>query len=97
MTIRNRLSLPLTASVDPPRVMTTSGGLLFVDKPAGLTSHDVVARVRRAARTRRVGHAGTLDPFATGLLVLAIGTATRPDLASASCVLGEACPRYARI
>jgi tRNA pseudouridine55 synthase len=57
--------------------MTTSGGLLFVDKPAGLTSHDVVARVRRAARTKRVGHAGTLDPFATGLLVLAVGTATR--------------------
>jgi tRNA pseudouridine55 synthase len=52
-------------------------GFLFVDKPAGLTSHDVVARVRRAARMRRVGHAGTLDPFATGLLVLAVGNATR--------------------
>ena len=73
----SHLSLPPTTSVDPPRIMTTSGGLLFVDKPAGLTSHDVVARVRRAARTKRVGHAGTLDPFATGLLVLAIGTATR--------------------
>ncbi len=52
-------------------------GLLFVDKPAGITSHDVVSIVRRAARTRRVGHAGTLDPFATGLLVVAIGTCTR--------------------
>jgi len=48
-----------------------------VDKPAGVTSHDVVSVVRRAARTRRVGHAGTLDPFATGLLVLAVGPATR--------------------
>ena len=56
--------------------MMTSG-LLYVDKPAGLTSHDVVGVVRRAARTRRVGHAGTLDPFATGLLVLAINSATR--------------------
>jgi tRNA pseudouridine55 synthase len=52
-------------------------GLLLVDKPAGLTSHDVVGRVRRALRTRRVGHAGTLDPFATGLLVCAVGKATR--------------------
>jgi tRNA pseudouridine55 synthase len=48
-----------------------------VDKPAGVSSHDIVAVVRRAARTRRVGHAGTLDPFATGLLVLAVGTCTR--------------------
>lgn len=52
-------------------------GLLFVDKPAGSTSHDVVGVVRRAARTKRVGHAGTLDPFATGLLVIAIGPCTR--------------------
>ena len=52
-------------------------GLLLVDKPAGLTSHDVVARLRRALRTKRVGHAGTLDPFATGLLVCAVGQATR--------------------
>jgi tRNA pseudouridine55 synthase len=52
-------------------------GLLYVDKPAGITSHDVVAIVRRAARSKRVGHAGTLDPFATGLLVLAIGAYTR--------------------
>jgi tRNA pseudouridine55 synthase len=52
-------------------------GLLVVDKPAGLTSHDVVARGRRLARTRKVGHAGTLDPMATGVLVLGIGRATR--------------------
>lgn len=52
-------------------------GLLLVDKPAGITSHDVVAQVRRALRTKRVGHSGTLDPFATGLLVCAVGQATR--------------------
>jgi tRNA pseudouridine55 synthase len=52
-------------------------GILLVDKPAGLTSHDVVDRVRRAARTRRVGHTGTLDPAATGLLVVCVGAATR--------------------
>src|SRR5580704_14785876 len=52
-------------------------GLLIVDKPAGLTSHDVVARVRRLARTRRVGHAGTLDPMATGVLVIGLEKATR--------------------
>jgi tRNA pseudouridine55 synthase len=52
-------------------------GLLVVDKPSGPTSHDVVARVRRLAGTRRVGHAGTLDPMATGVLVLGVGRATR--------------------
>jgi tRNA pseudouridine55 synthase len=52
-------------------------GLVVVDKPPGLTSHDVVARMRRLARTRRVGHAGTLDPMATGVLVLGVGAATR--------------------
>lgn len=52
-------------------------GALIIDKPEGITSHDVVARVRRAASTRRVGHAGTLDPFATGVLVCCIGRATR--------------------
>jgi tRNA pseudouridine55 synthase len=52
-------------------------GLVVVDKPGGMTSHDVVARVRRLARTRRVGHAGTLDPMATGVLVLGIEKATR--------------------
>jgi tRNA pseudouridine55 synthase len=52
-------------------------GLLVVDKPPGWTSHDVVARTRRLAGTRRVGHAGTLDPMATGVLVLGLGRATR--------------------
>jgi tRNA pseudouridine55 synthase len=55
----------------------TSSGLVVVDKPAGITSHDVVARVRRLAGTRKVGHAGTLDPMATGVLVLGINRATR--------------------
>ena len=59
------------------RPMAASDGLLVVDKPAGWTSHDVVARVRRLAATRKVGHAGTLDPMATGVLVLGIGRATR--------------------
>lgn len=53
------------------------GGLLLVDKPAGITSHDVVVRVRRIYGERSIGHLGTLDPFATGLLVLLIGRATR--------------------
>jgi tRNA pseudouridine55 synthase len=52
-------------------------GLLLVDKPAGMTSHDVVAKVRKLAGTRKVGHAGTLDPMATGLLVLGIESATK--------------------
>jgi len=52
-------------------------GLLLVDKPGGITSHDAIDRVRRALGTRKVGHAGTLDPMATGVLVLGIGKATR--------------------
>jgi tRNA pseudouridine55 synthase len=52
-------------------------GLVLVDKPAGWTSHDVVARIRRLAGTRRVGHAGTLDPMATGLLIVGVERATR--------------------
>ena len=55
----------------------TIDGVLLVDKPAGWTSHDVVARVRRLLRLKRVGHTGTLDPSATGLLVLLLGRATR--------------------
>jgi tRNA pseudouridine55 synthase len=60
-----------------PQTMTTPDGLLIVDKPAGWTSHDVVARCRRLCGTRRVGHAGTLDPMATGVLVLGINRATK--------------------
>jgi tRNA pseudouridine55 synthase len=52
-------------------------GIVIVDKPPGWTSHDVVARIRRLAGTRRVGHAGTLDPMATGVLVVGVGRATR--------------------
>ena len=52
-------------------------GFLNIDKPAGMTSHDVVAHIRRAAQQKRVGHAGTLDPAATGVLVVALGKATR--------------------
>ena len=52
-------------------------GLVLLDKPEGWTSHDVVARIRKVANTRRVGHAGTLDPMATGLLVLGVESATK--------------------
>ena len=55
----------------------STDGLIVVDKPAGMTSHDVVARVRRLARTRRVGHGGTLDPMATGVLMIGVDRATR--------------------
>lgn len=52
-------------------------GILIIDKPEGFTSHDVVARLRRILKTKRVGHTGTLDPFATGVLVMLVGKATR--------------------
>jgi tRNA pseudouridine55 synthase len=55
----------------------TVDGLIVVDKSAGMTSHDVVARVRRLAKTRRVGHGGTLDPMATGVLIIGVNRATR--------------------
>ena len=54
-----------------------SSGLVLIDKPSGWTSHDVVARLRKIAGTRRVGHAGTLDPMATGLLLIGINSATK--------------------
>lgn len=57
--------------------MTDAAGLVIVDKPSGWTSHDVVGRMRRLAGTRKVGHSGTLDPMATGVLVLGINRATR--------------------
>ena len=57
--------------------MTTPNGYLLVDKPSGVTSHDVVASVRKIMGERRVGHAGTLDPMATGLLIVAVGPSTR--------------------
>lgn len=52
-------------------------GIIIIDKPEGLTSHDVVARLRRILKTKKIGHTGTLDPFATGVLVMLIGKATR--------------------
>lgn len=55
----------------------TASGILLVDKPGGMTSHDVVSRTRRALGTRKVGHAGTLDPMATGLLLLGVESSTR--------------------
>lgn len=60
-----------------PRARTAPDGIVVIDKPAGMTSHDVVARLRRACGTRAVGHAGTLDPMATGVLVLGVERATK--------------------
>ncbi len=68
-------------------------GVLLVDKPQGITSHDVVDSVRRLYRTRRVGHAGTLDPMATGLLIILVGKATKASdalMAQEKEYLGEA-------
>ena len=66
-----------TPDVDGGATGRPPDGLLVVDKPAGWTSHDVVARARRLCGTRRVGHAGTLDPMATGVLVLGVDRATK--------------------
>ena len=60
-----------------PRARTAPDGLVVVDKPAGMTSHDVVSRLRRILGTRKVGHAGTLDPMATGVLLVGVERATR--------------------
>jgi tRNA pseudouridine55 synthase len=68
---------PATRAARPKGPTTAAEGLLLVDKPAGVSSHDVVAVARRALREKRIGHAGTLDPFATGLLILLLGRATR--------------------
>src|SRR5215470_6536033 len=57
--------------------MLAMDGVLIIDKPAGITSHDVVARARKITGERRIGHTGTLDPFATGVLVVLVGGATR--------------------
>jgi tRNA pseudouridine55 synthase len=68
---------PAVVPVPVPAHEPTPPGVVVVDKPAGCTSHDVVARLRRLARTRKVGHAGTLDPMATGVLVVGVNRATR--------------------
>src|SRR6266436_6652707 len=74
-------SRPVPAKQSPignrQSTMLPMDGVLVIDKPAGLTSHDVVARVRHILHERRVGHTGTLDPFATGVLVVVVGRATR--------------------
>jgi tRNA pseudouridine55 synthase len=62
---------------EEPTAQVVGDGLLVVDKPSGWTSHDVVGRARRLCRTRRVGHAGTLDPMATGVLVLGVNKGTK--------------------
>ena len=75
MTARTGSSRPVDTR--PAPALPNGGGLLLVDKPAGCTSHDVVGRLRHVLRTRRIGHAGTLDPMATGLLVLAVDRSTK--------------------
>ncbi len=67
----------MTATTSEPGAPAVADGIVIVDKPAGLTSHTVVARIRRLAGTRKVGHAGTLDPMATGVLVVGLNRATR--------------------
>jgi tRNA pseudouridine55 synthase len=72
-TTSNGIAVAATGGVDVSRV----DGIVVVDKPAGLTSHTVVARIRKLAGTRKVGHAGTLDPMATGVLIVGVEKATR--------------------
>jgi tRNA pseudouridine55 synthase len=69
--------MPAPETDGPETDGPATDGLVLVDKPSGMTSHDVVARMRRIAHTRKVGHAGTLDPMATGVLVLGINRGTR--------------------
>jgi len=71
------VSDPALAALAVRKREIPKSGILNIDKPAGMTSHDVVAAVRRAAREPRVGHAGTLDPLATGVLLVCLGSATR--------------------
>lgn len=71
------IPFPSTNPSDGPDPMESPGGILLIDKPDGVTSHDIVAMIRRALGGVRCGHAGTLDPFATGLLVIGVGRATR--------------------
>src|SRR5215472_971850 len=68
---------PLESIQPAPARANEVSGVLVIDKPAGMTSHDVVAAVRRTLHIRQIGHFGTLDPFATGVLPLSIGKATR--------------------
>src|SRR5919107_3497901 len=72
---RTRTSIP--AMMRSGLADLPAAGLVVIDKPAGWTSHSIVGRVRRLAGTRKVGHAGTLDPMATGVLVVGINAGTR--------------------
>jgi tRNA pseudouridine55 synthase len=77
---KNQKNIPVAEINNPQSAIRnpqSADGVLVIDKPEGLTSHDVVARVRKILGTRRVGHAGTLDPFATGVLVVCVNRATR--------------------
>src|SRR6476661_390687 len=74
MTLRKAPSSTMTSQ---PDVTPAASGVVVIDKPTGWTSHQVVAKVRRIVGTRKVGHAGTLDPMATGVLLIGIGRATR--------------------
>jgi tRNA pseudouridine55 synthase len=71
------VAIPSTRDPKDESMASSPEGLLLIDKPSGITSHDAVALVRRALSTKKVGHAGTLDPMATGLLVVGVGRATR--------------------
>src|SRR5688572_27542533 len=75
--MRNARSTPVCKCRGESTRISQVDGILIIDKPPGLTSHDVVSRVRRILKTRRVGHTGTLDPFATGVMVILVGQATR--------------------
>ena len=85
-----------------PGISKASEGILSIDKPGGMTSHDVVNRIRRLSGIRRVGHAGTLDPLATGVLLVCIGRATRlveylvgqPKVYEATIRLGQSTNTY---
>jgi tRNA pseudouridine55 synthase len=74
MRVEKNLPSSVLDSPSPPKPLN---GILVLDKPEGMTSHDCVARMRRATRMKRIGHAGTLDPMATGVLILCLGQATR--------------------
>ena len=77
MRLRTKKDASMRSSLTEPTVGTDLEGVLLINKPAGWTSHDVVAKVRKMLGVRKVGHTGTLDPSATGVLVLCLGKATR--------------------
>ena len=68
---------PIRIGIQPKKTVISPSGIVVIDKPTDITSHAVVSRVRKVLKTRKVGHAGTLDPQATGVLVIGVGSATR--------------------